>query len=613
MAKGKASNFFVWVILLLLIVGLAGFGATNFGGSVQSVGRVGDTEIEINRYALEMQQELRALAAEQGRTVPMVEATELGLPQAVLGRVVGQAAMEDEAASRGLSVGDEAVSEQILAIPAFQGVDGNFDRQAYQFTLESSGLTVAEFEERIRTETAANLVQSAVAAGVILPPVFTERLYAYAREARNVTWARLGPEDLETIVPEPTEEELVAFHEANPALFTAPETKAITYAWLTPDMLLATIEPDEDALRAVYDERIEEFVQPERRLVERLVFPDEAAAQAAKAGIDAGEVDFEALVAERGLELPDVDLGDVTEAELGAAGAAIFALAEPGVAGPAPSSLGPALFRVNAILAPRNITFEEAREDLLPEVQMDRARRAISDMVHDLDDRLAGGATIEDMASETDMELGQIDFTSGTDEGIAAYASFREAAAAAQPDDFPEIVEIPEGGVFALRVDEVRPPTLQPLDEVREAAIAAWKASETERLMADEAGVVAESIRGGREMAAVRLPLGTERGMTREMFVEGTPADFVAQVFEMDAGEIRVISDATGAWIVRLDLVTEADQNSPEAQALKTIFGQQGTQALATDVLQAFTQALIATKGVEVNQAAINAVHANFP
>jgi peptidyl-prolyl cis-trans isomerase D len=613
MAKGKASNFFVWVILLLLIVGLAGFGATNFGGSVQSVGRVGDTEIEINRYALEMQQELRAMAAQQGRTVPMVEATELGLPQAVLGRVVGQAAMEDEAASRGLSVGDEAVSEQILAIPAFQGVDGNFDRQAYQFTLESSGLTVAEFEERIRTETAANLVQSAVAAGVILPPVFTERLYAYAREARNVTWARLGPEDLETIVPEPTEEELVAFHEANPELFTAPETKAITYAWLTPDMLLATIAPDEDALRAVYDERIEEFVQPERRLVERLVFPDEAAAQAAKAGIDAGEVDFEALVAERGLELPDVDLGDVTEAELGAAGAAIFALAEPGVAGPAPSSLGPALFRVNAILAPRNITFEEAREDLLPEVQMDRARRAISDMVDDLDDRLAGGATIEDMASETDMELGQIDFTAETDEGIAAYASFREAAAAAQPDDFAEIVEIPEGGVFALRVDEVRPPTLQPLDEVREAAVAAWKAEETERLMADEAGVVAESIRGGREMAAVRLPLGTERGMTREMFVEGTPADFVAQVFEMDAGEIRVISDATGAWIVRLDLVTEADQNSPEAQALKTIFGQQGTQALATDVLQAFTQALIATKGVEVNQAAINAVHANFP
>jgi peptidyl-prolyl cis-trans isomerase D len=169
MAKGKASNFFVWVILLLLIVGLAGFGATNFGGSVQSVGRVGQTEIEINRYALEMQQEMRALAAQQGRSVSMVEAQGLGVPQAVLGRVVSQAAMEDEAAVRGLSVGDAAVREQILAIPAFQGVNGSFDREGYGFVLRSSGLTVAEFEERIRSETAANLVQSAVAAGVSVP------------------------------------------------------------------------------------------------------------------------------------------------------------------------------------------------------------------------------------------------------------------------------------------------------------------------------------------------------------------------------------------------------------------------------------------------------------
>ncbi len=612
MAKGKASNFFVWVILLLLIVGLAGFGATNFGGSVQSVGRVGQTEIEINRYALEMQQEMRALAAQQGRSVSMVEAQGLGVPQAVLGRVVSQAALEDEAAVRGLSVGDAAVREQILAIPAFQGVDGSFDREGYNFVLRSSGLTVAEFEERIRSETAANLVQSAVAAGVSVPPVFAETLFAYAREARDVTWARLGPGDLETLVDAPTEAELAAFHEANPALFTAPETRAITYAWLTPDMLIGTIEADEAALRAVYEDRIDEFVQPERRLVERLVFADDAAAEAAKARLDAGEADFEALVAERGLALTDVDLGDVSEAELGAAGAAVFALDGPGVAGPAPSSLGPALFRVNAILAPREVGFEEAREDLLPEVQMDRARRVVLDMVDDLDDRLAGGATIEDLADETDMELGRIDMTATTDEGIAAYESFRDAALAADPDDFPQIVEMPEGGVFALRVDEVRPPALQPLEAVRDQVAAAWAVQETVRLMAEEAEVVAQSLRDGREMASVRLPLGVERALVRDAFVEGTPAEFVTSVFDMAEGDIRVVADETGAWIVRLDAVRPADQAAPEAQALMALFGQQTAQELSSDVLSAFTQALIATKGVEINEAAINAVQAQF-
>jgi peptidyl-prolyl cis-trans isomerase D len=276
----------------------------------------------------------------------------MGVPQAVLGRIVGLAALEDEAAVRGLSVGDETVGEQILAIPGFQGVDGSFDREAYRFVLETSGLSVAEFEERVRVETSANLVQTAVAAGVTFPAVFTETLYAFAREARDVTWARLGPEELETIVPEPSDAQVVQFHGENPDLFTAPETREIAYAWLTPDMLLDTIEADEAALRAVYEARIDDFVQPERRLVERLVFADEETAAAAKARIEAGETDFEALVAERGLDLADVDLGDVARGELGAAAEAVFALDGAGVAGPAPSTLGPALFRVNAILAP---------------------------------------------------------------------------------------------------------------------------------------------------------------------------------------------------------------------------------------------------------------------
>jgi peptidyl-prolyl cis-trans isomerase D len=347
--------------------------------------------------------------------------------------------------------------------------------------------------------------------------------------------------------------------------------------------------------------------------VERLIFADEAAAAEAKARIEAGEADFEALVAERGLALGDVDLGDVTEAELGAAGAEVFALEGPGVAGPLPSSLGPALFRVNAILAPRNVTFEEAREDLLPEVQTDRARRAIQDMIDDLDDRLAGGATIEDLAEETEMELGRISFAAGTTEGIAAYESFREAALAVEEGDFPEIVEIPEGGVFALRLDAVREPALRPVAEVRDEVVAAWQARETARLMADEAEAVAESLRAGREMAGVRLPLGMERALTRDAFVEGTPGGFVTGIFDMTEGEIQVVGDETGAWIVRLDKVTPADQNSPEARALKTIFGQQAAQDVSSELLDAVTQALTSSKGIEINQAAVNAVHAQFP
>ena len=195
MAKGKASNFFVWVILLLLIVGLAGFGATNFGGSVQSVGTRGRARrSRSTRYACEMQQELRALAAEQGRTVPMTEAQAVRpADRRCSVASSGTPRWTDEAAALGLSVGDEAVREQILAIPAFQGVDGKFDREAYGFTLDRSGLNVAEFEERIRTEPAANLVQSAVASGVTCRRCSPNGSTPMRGRRGTSTWARLGP------------------------------------------------------------------------------------------------------------------------------------------------------------------------------------------------------------------------------------------------------------------------------------------------------------------------------------------------------------------------------------------------------------------------------------
>jgi peptidyl-prolyl cis-trans isomerase D len=267
----------------------------------------------------------------------------------------------------------------------------------------------------------------------------------------------------------------------------------------------------------------------------------------------------------RGLDLADVDLGDVTEADLGQAGAAVFALDGAGARGPAPSPLGPALFRVNAILAPRDVSFEEAREDLLPEVQMDRARRVIQDMVDDLDDRLAGGATIEDLVEETELEIGRIDLEPGTSEGIAAYDSFRAAAAAAEPGDFPEIVEIPEGGVFALRLDELRAPALRPFERcgTRSRRLARG------RDRAADGGRGRDPCRrtaGGGRHRGPRPAVGTEWGLVRDAFVDGAPPGLVPALFEMAEGEVRVVTDETGAWIVRLDRISPADPGSAEAR-----------------------------------------------
>ena len=55
----------------------------------------------------------------------------IGLDQRALNRVVTTRALDQLVTDLGLSVGDARVREQVVEIPAFQGLDGEFDRESY--------------------------------------------------------------------------------------------------------------------------------------------------------------------------------------------------------------------------------------------------------------------------------------------------------------------------------------------------------------------------------------------------------------------------------------------------------------------------------------------------
>ena len=611
MAGKKKTNPTVVVILLLLVMGLAGFGVTNFGGSLRTVATVGSAEIGVNDYARAVEAEVRRFQQTTGQPVTVQQAQLIGLDRQALSRVVTEAALEDEARRIGLSVGDANVVSEIRQADAFQSAAG-FDRTTYEMALQQSNISVADFETRVRSDLAEGLLRQAVASGVETPPIFTDTLFAFARETRDVTWARLTEEDLAEPLPEPSLEDLAAYHEANPDAFTRPETKVISYAWLTPDMLVGDVEVDDAQLRTLYDERQEEFIQPERRLVERLVYGSEAAATEAKARLDAGDATFDDLVAERGLQLADIDLGDVSLEDLGEAGEAIFALEEPGVVGPLPSSLGPALYRMNGVLAAQETSFEEVRDELAGEAAADRARRIIVEAAPQIEDMLAGGADMALLAERTDMEAGTIEWNDEVFDDIAAYDAFRAAAAQATPDSFPEVIELEDGGIVVLKVDEVKAPELRPLEEVKDEVRAALLTERRQETLAAQAETIADQVRNGREMAALGLDLQTDRSVGRDALVEGTPPDFVTTLFQLKPDEIAVLAADGDAWVVRLDAVNVPDGTSEEAARAKAAFSEGIARDFSGALLTAYTSSLLDTREVEVNQSAISAVNAQL-
>jgi peptidyl-prolyl cis-trans isomerase D len=617
MAAGKGiTKTLVWILMGMLVLGLGGFGVTNLSGNVRSVGSVGESDLDINQYARALQSEIRAFEAQIGTSVTFAQASQFGLSDRVLSQMVSVAALDDETRRMGISIGDKNLRDQIVAIPNFQGADGNFDRDAYGYSLDQAGLTEAEFEAATRADTSRTILQGAVVAGVNTPDTATDTLINFAAERRNVTWATLDRSNLETGLPEPTEEELLSYHRSHLPEFTSPEVKRITYAWLTPDMLLDSVEVDEAALREAYDARFDEFNQPERRMVERLSFADQAAAEAAKASIDSDETSFDALVEGRGLELSDVDMGIVNQSALDAAGAPVFSADAGDVLGPYDSPIGPALFRVNAVLNEQITTFEEARSELRSLLAADRARRVIDAQIENIDDLLAGGATIEDLADETDMKLGQIDWHPALSDRIGGYTAFRQAAEAVTKEDFPQVLQLEDDGIFALRLDEVVEPAIRPLDVVRDQVVRGWRAGATSKALHDHITPKLPALQAASSFEDIGLKPQTALALSRTDTQGDTPPEFIETVFAMQQGEARVI-EGTGPFagrifVIRLDDIILPDPANQDIIAMRSTVQDQISASLQQDLFQLLANDIRSRVGFTLNQQALNAVHANF-
>ena len=611
--KMSAKNIAAGFLMALLAISLLGFGVEGFGSRVQSVATVGDREISANQYARSMQNELRALQSQFGQAITMEQARLFGMDQIVLEQLVTSAVLDNETARLGISAGDATVREEILQIGTFRGLDGQIDREAYRFALQNAGMSEGEFETSIREDVARSILQLAVISGAAAPQTVVTPLLEYQAQTRDVSITTLTADNLSEPVGLPDAATLQAFYDANIERYMQPEGKRLAYAVVTPDMVIDTLDVDDDILRTAYEARIGEFSQPERRLVERLVFPDRESAETAMARIDAGEADFETLVAERGLDLEDTDMGDVSRTQLGAAGDMVFALETPGVVGPADTPLGPALFRMNAILAAQETSFEQAREILRDEQLSDLARRTISDNYDLYEDLLAGGATIEELAAETDMRSGQIDWRPDMTQGIAAYESFREKAAVVQAGDFAEIGALEDGGLFALEFIETLPAAPRPLEDIRAQVTTDWQNNRILEALRGEADALRNALATDTQ-APADLSIAPVRfdGVRRTDFLPDLPRDLIGVIFEMSPGEVRIVEGTARIHVLQLHEINSPDLMLEDVANLRSALEMQIEQSLAQDLFAYFGANLRQSTPIRINQQMIDAVQANF-
>ena len=619
--QSKTTRMALWVLLGFLAVGLTGFGLSGAvsGLAGQNVAKVGDQQVSTEEFVRALQQQRQAYQRQTGEALSMDEARQVGLDRAVLRNLISRAAVNGIAEDAGISATDEMVRDQLVESPRFQGLSGNFDQTAYQYYLRQSGLTAGEFENRLRRDLARSLVEASVADGARMPSVLAETLLAHQNEKRGFALLRVGGDALADFTPSPTEDDLRTFYDEHAERYTLPERRKVTYAALTPEMLAENIDISDADLRVRYDQNIDFYSKPERRIVDQLAFADMAAAAEARTRIEAGETSFGALAEERGLSEADLSLGPIERSALGPeARDMVFGAAEPGIYGPVRTDLGPSLFRVNAIIAAQETSFEEAREDLRAAAAQELANDAVLDRIDPVQDKLAAGATIEDLANETALSLGEATLMPEAGSGIEADPAFREAAMAATPGDLPELIELDNGGIAALRVDEVIAPEQQPFDEVRERVQSDWRGAQRRQALIDRAEALKARLEEGRTLQSVADEAGLQVARFAPTTRSEAPRDQVdqqvlAQVFELEEGRAAVVPTAPDATLVVLTELVPFDATDPASADQLAQIQAQLDQALSQDLFDSFTAEVTNQARPTVNQSLIDSTLALYP
>lgn len=619
--RSQSSKFVLKILFALLIVSFAVWGIGDiFRGGGRSVDLIEVGPVVVSQVELqnEYNRQINQLRQVYGSSIDAETARALGLVNRVVNDVIARGLFAVYTHRIGMRVGDAVVRQTIQGDSSFRNDLGQFDRNRFEAWLSRNGMSEAMLVARLRNDIARGQLTTSLVAGVQPPQTLVGAIHNHRGEERIAETLRIVATDM-TGAATPDDAALQAFYEAHVEDYQAPEHRAVTLLRLSPEELAKEIQVGDDEVEAAFAIRKAEFDVAEKRHLDQIVFPDQAAAQAAAEKLAAGG-DFAAIAREATGGDP-IDLGTLDKAGLARSfpqlADAAFAAPEGQATAPTETMLGWHLVRVLSVEPGRAATLDEHRDEVAHELALERAHDSIVSIANQLEDELAGGATLEEAAATLDLSLSKIPALDSAGNDLAgnpvpeaAEPGLVEAVFAVEAGEAGQLSDAADGGYYMVRVDDIVPAAPRPFDEVRERVTADWLSDAWAKAAAEKATAIVARLDAGESMAAVAGELGTEPRTSKPVKRDGSdvaanlPAAIVPQLFALKQGEVAAVADGGDQIIMRLtEIRAPADGGDPAATAdlRQSLRGE-----MANDVVNQFMAALQQEIDVSVNNDAID-------
>ena len=607
--------------LLILIFGVWGIGDIFRNRSTDTViATVGDQSIRAEELQTAIRRELQRLSTRFGASVDIQQAKKFGIIEDVLDTLIDRSLLDQETARLRLEVSDEVIRNAITDNPKFRTPDGHFDRVLFNAVLAENHLSEDQFVTLMRREIPRDGLQQAVVVGATAPQSMVDLLFRYRNEKRVADIVTLLIDEAGD-VGQPSEADLTAFYDAHQDLFRAPEYRGFTLASLSPSDIAQGIEIPEAKLKEEFDERQDDFQLPEQREVQQILAPSEEKVKEAEAALAAGKDWNEVAIQIAGQNPDTIELGLMKREELPQVLSDIaFELPLNKPSEPVKTPLGWHILRIVRIEPAVSQTFEQAKPKLEAQLTHDEAVDRIYKAANRIDDALAGGMSIEDAAAKFGLKKTEIvaaDVGDHDPEGKpvtlpVTATEVMKLVFATNEGQTSRVTEGSDGAIFMVRVSKVAAPTIKPLGEVKDQAVAAWQGDKRREKVAKTAEELAAAVKPGVRLAAVAAQKGLKVTTSPPLLrrpdgvnakLQTTPPVLVAKLFEAKPDEVVIAADAAGSYVAQLGEVQI--EETPSTSALADL-SRDLNQGMRTDLAVEYTQALRARFPVDIRREAVD-------
>lgn len=616
--RNKSTSFVAKVLFGLLIVAFAlwGIGDIFRGDQAQKpVATIGSIKYSQAEFRRDLKQAMDRFAQQmQGMQFTAQQFAQFGGVAQVVAQAINRNSLKVYAQEHGLGISQATAVAEIQADPQFQNATRQFDRNRFVLALDQLGLSEPGYVAEVQSDLVNQALYRAILTGITVPKPMAAELYLYQAEERAADVLVIPNASMKDI-PAPDDAALEAYRKEHADAYKAPEYRAATVLTVSPEDLVGEVTVTDDEIAQEYEAQKANFSTPDIREIEQVVVQDQAQADKIEEAVKAGTAFADAVKQVTGGD--PVALGKVTKEKLPAEIAdGVFAVAAGGVSAPLKSPFGIHVVHVISSEPATTKTLDEMKDQLKHNIALAKATEALDSIIKQLDDTLAGGASLEEAGSKLKMKVAKVAAvdTAGKDDKGADTGLKPDVVQLIFSTDAgnqSSVTPFNDGSYAVVQTISTTPPADKPFDQVKERLKADWLADKQHEAAQAKAKEIAEKAKTGdlqAEATALGLTVKQSPAFTRD---KGDPLNDIApslaaSLFAVKQGETAIGDSKEGPVVAKVTGITPPDPTAhPDDVATLT---QAVNNQIRGDLAAQFSAALQQEIKPEIHEDVINSL-----